>query len=515
MIDRRLGDETSRSRQISSMPSRLTFYRRIAALVLVCASAFIARVKATGDEVDFLLKFAESEHAEAVSPELMGFNIVYCNERDAAWDGGRGKVPQLLAELNTRILRYPGGTVDTFYHWKEPTGQGWVDSWSEEYNPAKNLPASATMSLDEYLDLVKRRGLAPLIGINLSSGLRFPARHSAAVAEAEGLVRHCLARGVSGGYYYLDNEHYRPDANFNSSPEVYGEEFITYARMIRSLDPNARLIANLHSGANENGRDWVRRVIRRAGAWIDLVDLHFYWRHNNTSFLAWTQDAHMTHQRGGSYREQRVYYREMFAREGFPDIDVVSLEWNISASGKNPQPTQSEAALMVSEQFIQFIQSGMRIACFWPLSMPGNYKWQYRCVFNSGREYAPNKVFGMFRLFAEIGGQIPMASRVVAGSDGEWLTHLVLHSPDRRTVTLFLVNKNQRLGTSSIAVELPANRPGCEVRAVGFEASDDSGEVLHVHPIPVSRMGDRASWSMPKNSFAKVVISPMSMEGRQ
>ncbi|MBP8255834.1 MAG: hypothetical protein KAX37_00825 [Opitutaceae bacterium] len=486
-----------------------------ASILVASGLAFGASHPAWGADVDFLLKLADREHVEPVSSELMGFNIVYCHERDAVWDNGRGIVPGLLAELNTQVLRYPGGTVNTFFHWKEPTGQGWVDSWSAEYSPAKNLPPSATMSLDEYLDLVGRRRLVALVGINLSSGLRFPARHDEAMAEAADLVRHCLARGVSGAYYYLDNEHYRSDANFNSSPEAYADEFVRYAKEIRFMDPKARLIANLHSGSNENGWDSVRRVIRRAGAWIDLVDLHFYWRHNDTSFAAWTMEPHMTHQRGRPYREQRAFYRDMFAREGFPDIDVVSLEWNISASGKNPQPTQSEAALMVSEQFIQFIQSGMKLACYWPLSMPGSYKWQYRCLLNSGRGYSPNKVFGMFRQFADIGGQFPMASEVVGKSNGEWLTHLALRSDDHRTVTLFLVNKNQQNESSSIAVNDTAIHSGCEVRAVGFEAGDNSGEILHVHPIPISVTEGRVSLSMPKNSFAKVVISKLLSDGRQ
>lgn len=457
---------------------------------------------------DYRIHLDERASGEAVSPLLMGFNIVYCYERDEGWQAGRGKVPDLLAELNTRILRYPGGTVDTFFHWKNPTGQGWVDSWSPEYDPKRNSPPSATMSLDEYLDLVRSRGISPLIGVNLSSGLRFPDRHAEALAEAEELVRHCRDRGVSGALYYLDNEHYRPDANFHSTPEVYADEFNLYAKAIRATDPKARLIANLHSGANATGYDSVRRVVRRAGANIDFVDLHFYWRHNDTSFDAWTKEPHMLHQRGRPYRDQRDLYRQIFAEEGFPNIDVISLEWNISANGQNPQPTQSEAALMVSEQFIQFIQSGMKVACFWPLSMPGNFRWQYRCLLNSGRDYIPNKVHGMFREFADIGGQSRLGSSVAGPADHEWLTHLALSSADGRILTLFLVNKNQTLSAAEVTVDLPvALGPDARVSAEGFEAGDNSGELLHVHPIEVSVRDGRAYWKMPGNSFAKVVLS--------
>lgn len=474
------------------------------AFFLVAAVAGLGAVA----EPDYRVTIDGNTPGEAVSRELMGFNIIYCFERDEGWKSGQGKVPDLLAELNTAILRYPGGTVNTFYHWKNPTGQGWVDSWSDAYDPGKNLPGSATMSLDEYLDLVRLRGLTPLIGVNLSSGLRFPKRQAEAYDEALEMVRHCVARGVKGAYYYLDNEHYRPDANHPSTPEVYGDAFNRYAQGIRVIDPAAKCIANLHSGANANGYDWVRRAVRRAGASIDFVDVHFYWRHNITSFAAWTEEPHMTHQRGRPYREQRALYRKIFAEEGFPDIDLISLEWNISASGKNPQPTQSEAALMVSEQFIQFIQSGMKIACYWPLSMPGkNFRWQYRCLLNSGQDYAPNKVHGMFRQFAEIGGQRPLASQVVGKADPEWLTHLALRAADGRSLTVYLINKNPTQSLTQVALDLPDLGEGAKVTAVGFEAADNSGESLSVRPVAVSRRGPQAWLVMPRNSFAKVVVT--------
>src|SRR3546814_17476358 len=42
-----------------------------------------------------------------VSPLIMGFNTVYCYATDTDWNSNDGKIPSLLEQLVTRVLRYP------------------------------------------------------------------------------------------------------------------------------------------------------------------------------------------------------------------------------------------------------------------------------------------------------------------------------------------------------------------------------------------------------------------------
>ncbi len=437
-----------------------------------------------------------------VSRELMGFNAIYSNEPDAQWQRGRGPVPALLAEINAGVVRYPAGTVTTFYHWREPTVPGWKDSWAPDYDPAKNLPESATMSLDEYLDYVALRGVTPLVGINLGSGKKYD-RVADGVAEAEALVRHCLARGAHVKYYYLDNEPYQPDANYTYTPEEYAEQINLYASALRAIDPEIKLIANLHPSPKKT--DYARRVVELAGAQIDFVDLHFYWRHGNATFANWMAEPRMTHQQTRPYAEQRAFYRKLFADAGHPHIELAVLEWNIGPVRQGTPPTQAEAALMVGEQFLQLVQSGMKLAAFWPLHWE-RAEWSRALLSSdSAAPFQPNKVHGMFRLVADLPGRAQLRVGVTGNAPAEWVTCIAARSANG-DVTVYLLNKRGDEPASTFEIAIPDLETFGDIDAVAFNRSDASAGPLAVHDLAVERTQDAARLTLPPYSFAKVIL---------
>ena len=62
-----------------------------------------------------------------VSERLLGFNIVYAKNPDSLWTSG--VLTRAIKDVNPGFLRYPGGTVNTYFHWEHPTGNGWEDLW--------------------------------------------------------------------------------------------------------------------------------------------------------------------------------------------------------------------------------------------------------------------------------------------------------------------------------------------------------------------------------------------------
>jgi Alpha-L-arabinofuranosidase len=469
--------------------------RRFSTLLMVVAAASAGVAK-------YRVEIDPAEELGVISRELMGFNAIYSKEPDAQWQGGRGPVPKLLAEINTRVVRYPAGTVTTFYHWREPTVPGWMDSWAPDYDPAKNLPESATMSLDEYLDYAALHGITPLVGINLGSGKKYD-RVADGLAEAEALVRHCVARGANVKYYYLDNEPYQPDANYTYSPEEYAEQINLYGPALRAIDPAIKLIANLHPSPKKT--DYVRRVVELAGAQIDFVDLHFYWRHGNATFANWAAEPRMTHQRTRPYAEQRAFYRQLFADAGHPHIELAALEWNIGPTRQGTPPTQAEAALMVSEQFLQLVQSGTKLATFWPLHWAGA-NWS-RSLLNADGEtdFAPNKVYGMFRVVADLPGRTQLHVGVTGDAPPEWLTCVAARGADGE-VAVYLLNKRADEPASTIEITIPELAKFAEIDAVAFDRSDESAGPLAVHDLAVERAEDSVRLTMPRYSFAKVIL---------
>lgn len=430
-----------------------------------------------------------------VSPNIMGFNIVYCYESDAGWDSGKGKVSQMVKALGTKQLRYPGGTVVTKYHWEDPTGQGWVDSWSPEYNPAKNTDPSVFMNIDEYLSVVKTQKIEPLVGINMGSGMKYK-RVQNGVDEAVRLMKHCLAKGVKVKYYYLDNEPYQPDANFTYTPEQYAEAINTYVPAMKKVDPDIKIIANTHPNADL----YTKALLVNAGKNIDFIDVHMYWRYKSATYENWKKEGLMKHRGVSPYSQQNEIFQKIFNEAGYPNIKLVILEWNIGPPGDNViGPTEAEGALMVAEQYTQFIQSGLFMSTFWPLSWPGT---SFRALLDAPGQYKPFKMYDMFALYKDVLGQ----QRVSSTGTVTNLINLAVKSKDGKTMWVYLINKQQ--DKDELAVDLSLDGfIAKSFSSSAFDANDTTAGGLKISKLEVNRATSNSySLKIPKNSFVKLTF---------
>ncbi|MES2276729.1 MAG: hypothetical protein V4592_11955 [Bacteroidota bacterium] len=432
-----------------------------------------------------------------VSPNIMGFNIVYCYEGDAAWQAGKGKVPVMLKTVGARQLRYPGGTVVTKFHWEKPTGQGWSDSWAPDYNAAKNTDAATFMDLDEYLGVVKNQKTEPLVGINMGSGMKYN-RVQDGVDEAIRLMKHCIASGVKVKYYYLDNEPYQKDANFTFTAEQYAESVNTYANAMRKIDPDIKIIVNTHP----NSDMYTKALLTIAGKNIDLVDVHMYWKFKNATFENWEKEGLMKHRGIATYSQQRGIFEKIFADAGYPNIKMVVLEWNIGPPGDgHTPPTEEQAALMVSEQFTQYIQSGLFMSCFWPLSWPQKADWSSRALMKQKEDYKPNKMYDMFTQYTNVLGQ----QKVSSSGTMQNVINLAVKSTDGKTMWVYLINKEQSKEAMNITLALDSFKAK-SFTATGFD-SEDKGDNLAVHDVKITGQdATHYNLQMPKNSFTKITF---------
>lgn len=433
-----------------------------------------------------------------VSQNIMGFNIVYCYEGDAAWQGGKGKVPEMLGAIGTRQLRYPGGTVVTKFHWEKPTGQGWSDSWAPDYNPAKNTASTTFMDIDEYLGVVKAQHTEPLVGINMGSGMKYN-RVQNGVDEAIRLMKHCIASGVKVKYYYLDNEPYQPDANFTFTAEQYAESVNTYATAMRKVDPGIKIIVNTHP----NAAMYTKQLLAIAGKNIDLVDVHMYWKFKNATYENWQKEGLMKHRGIAPYSEQRGIFEKLFADAGYPNIKMVVLEWNIGPPGPDhTPPTEEQAALMASEQFTQYIQSGLFMACFWPLSWPQQADWSSRALLKQKDNYKPNKMYQMFTQFANVLGQ----QKVSSNGDVKNVVNLAVKSADGKTMWVYVINKEQSKNMMDVSLALDGFKAK-SYTATGFNGDDNSGDGLALHDVKINSVNaTHFNVQVPKNSFTKITF---------
>jgi hypothetical protein len=237
-----------------------------------------------------------------------------------------------------------------------------------------------------------------------------------------------------------------------------------------------------------------------AGKHIDFVDVHMYWKFKNATFENWKKEGLMKHRGIRPYNEQREIFEKLFAEAGYPNIKLVILEWNIGPAGDGDlPPTEAQAALMASEQFTQYIQSGLFMATFWPLSWPSP---AMRALLNAKEAYRPNKMYDMFALFKDVLGQ----QKVQSSSPDEKLINLAVKSTDGKTLWVYLINKQQESEALLVKLKL-SGFAARNFSGTSFEAKDESPQGLDLHKAGVTKGKDGSyALEIPKNSFTKLTF---------
>ncbi len=379
-------------------------------------------------------------HPKAVTQMAMGTGLVYSWEADSLF--ADGQISHILKDIGVGTLRWPGGTVVTYYHWDALTGNGWSDSWDPTYNPANNKPPEDFMDLDEYLALTDETGAEIMLGVNMSSGKEW-GREAEGIAEAQALMQYCYDAGYDVKYVYLDNESYHGGNQYNSDPNgdgknwtptQYGKSFKDYAAAIKTVYPDAKLIANWNNDVKSSGfQSNMATMFSNAEGTIDYVDVHLYWQWNSGDWAIWKSQLPMKHNPGYSYESTITYANDLFATLGYPDTKVAVMEWNL---GPGPWQTNSvhnnfKTALMQSEMQLQFLRGGLDIGLMYALHSPNVSPNEDKHILYGA---APNSTALWMWLFSKtIGKTVVQSSSPVAGiyiltamgSEGELVTYLL------------------------------------------------------------------------------------------
>ena len=337
---------------------------------------------------------------QKISERVMGFNIVYCNSPDAVW--ATGTLQKEIKGVNPGFLRWPGGTVCTFFHWQHPTGVGWEDSWKPGY-ATPNAPASDFVDIDEYMAIVKASGAEPLVGVNIESGFLYD-RVDEGIKEALALMKYCKEKGLKVTYWYMGNEPYQHDCNGGeNTPEQYAEKINAFAGPMREFDPSIKLVANWRA-CFEREKENYRKLFAIAGKNIDAIDVHNYWAWGNTSWDLWKSKTPTGVYTGPSYISEVATFRTMVAEFGYPDTELATLEWNVGPSSRVPASRlkPAQAALVQTEMLMQFMMGGMDFATFWPMFWKGGSS-DFRSYYNlKTQEMQP--IAAIFKVMGGFGG---------------------------------------------------------------------------------------------------------------
>jgi hypothetical protein len=378
----------------------------------------------------------DKNKSSQVSGKLMGFNLIYPHEKNAIWQDG--KIAGYLKDVNVAFLRYPGGTVCSYYHWNTLSGEGWKDSWDTD-NPITPKAPSEFMDIDEYISLVRATGATPLVGINMSSGWRWN-RKNDGITEALALMQYCKDKNFKVEYWYLDNEPYQPDSNGGAkTPEEYAGLINTYVPVMKAFDPNIKIVVNWNAGF-KNKRPEYEKLIQLAGAKIDVIDVHWYWSWSDTSWEKWLEKTPMEQWTGDTYAEDIVYFRQMVKDLGYPNIKLASFEWNTGPTKLGNSLTASRVAFVHAEMIMQFIIGGLDYAVFWPIQWPDEASKARSFVNTSTNAANPN--YQLFKFLGKMQGGTLVGTQITkAGKD---MVSIAVQDVDLKTLRIGVLNKNSK-----------------------------------------------------------------------
>ena len=212
---------------------------------------------------------------------------------EAAWDFQRDQWKpefiEVIKELSPSMIRW-GGILTSFWKWRE--GIGPRDRRIPMINYLWGGLESNQVGLHEYMDFCEQVGAEPLLGVNFSADGRPEyintvrgENRAGTPEEAAALVRYCNdpdddLRKVNGKsepwgirFWQVGNETSYPKAGHRFTSEESAKEFVKYAKAMRQVDPEIKLIG---WGCKEGNRDawWAPELLDIAGDQVDYVAAH-------------------------------------------------------------------------------------------------------------------------------------------------------------------------------------------------------------------------------------------------
>lgn len=400
----------------------------------------------------------------AISDKLIGFNLIYPHEKDYIWKDG--KLAGYLEDMQVAFLRYPGGTVCSYYHWNALTGEGWKDSWDPD-RPVTPKAPSEFMEIDEYIALVRKTGATPLVGINMSSGWRWN-RQDEGLKEALALMQYCKDQNFHVEYWYLDNEPYMHDSNGGSkTPEQYAALINAYVPVMKAFDPNVKIVANWNSGF-KNKRSEFEALIKLAGKNIDIMDVHWYWSWNDASWKRWLEKTPMVQWTGFTYDQDIEYFREMKKELGYPNMKLASFEWNTGSPKEDITPARM--ALIQIEMMMQFIRGGLDMAIMWPIHWP-DVNAKKRSLYNEQTSEI-NPVYHLFKFFGNMQGGKYFHTQLIKPNDN--MVSFAVQDASSKIYRFCVLNKN----SEDVMTEIKLDKlPGMKIKeAMVYSVSDNGSD---------------------------------------
>ncbi|KAL1660115.1 glycoside hydrolase family 51 protein [Schizophyllum commune] len=191
--------------------------------------------------------------------------------------GFRTDVMEVLKELKIPVVRYPGGNFVSSYRWQDGIGP-------KELRPRRPELAwlneeSNQFGTDEFIDWCRALGTEPYICLNMGTGTLEDALAWVEYCNSSANTYYANLRRKNGHeqphnvkYWSLGNEVWGPWQVGQMEAQDYAKKAYQWAKALRLLDPNIKIIACGETGY----ADWDRVVLKKLAPVVDYHSIHIY-----------------------------------------------------------------------------------------------------------------------------------------------------------------------------------------------------------------------------------------------
>ncbi|MCL4408304.1 MAG: alpha-L-arabinofuranosidase [Thermotogae bacterium] len=285
----------------------------------------------------------------------------------AAWDWHLldPVIPNLLENLNVKVLRFPGGSFSDMYDWK-----------TNSTVPGQNFPyVDPENNFDNFMKLVNEIGAQALITVNY--GTNFSGTAGGEPSEAAAWVKYAnIDHNYDVKYWEIGNEVYgnntyganwEVDLHATKGPQAYAENFIEFVKAMKTVDPNIKIGAVLTCPYNwpwGQSPNWNKIVLQNAGDYIDFVIVHWYAQNpgneSDSGLLA------STNQIPDMLARLKQEIRD-YAGTNASKIRIFVTETNSVSYNPGKQTTSLVNALFLVDDYMNWLTGGVDNVDWWTL----------------------------------------------------------------------------------------------------------------------------------------------------
>jgi alpha-N-arabinofuranosidase len=204
--------------------------------------------------------------------------------------GFRKDVMETAKDLNTSILRWPGGNFVSGYNWMD--GIGPVAQRPKKKELAWNTIEPNLVGTDEFLQYAERIHTRPYIPVNLGTGTLDDARNWVEYCNSDTGTYYANLRAKNGRiapykvrYWGLGNEMDGWWQMGAKNADDYGKYALQAAKLMKWVDPDIKLTVCGLSFWSSGTAEWNRTVLSHLKDYADYISLHYYFGDRTGNYL--------------------------------------------------------------------------------------------------------------------------------------------------------------------------------------------------------------------------------------